>query len=209
MYELVEGPLLSKGPMHAVVSAAGLGYRIETSLRTSEALPARAGAPVRLLLHLEVREDAWRLFGFVDEPERELFRRLLRVSGIGPSHALGLLSTLGPEGCWAALAARDPKLLARTKGIGKRLAERLCTELGEEAERHAGPVPRADGDAAGSGPAASDAAVRPGRLGEVVDALIVLGYAEAEAERAAARAVEAADPETASGDLVRLALRRL
>jgi Holliday junction DNA helicase RuvA len=181
MYEFLRGKVARKLPTAVVLDVGGVGWYVETSLRTSGA--ARLGAETTLLVHHRVTEDSARLFGFVDEEERDLFRRLLRVSGVGPAHALAMCSSLSPDDVWTALAAADEKRLSTPKGIGPKLAQRLALELKEEARRRgfspAGRGPTAEGGTGVATPNSGD---------DAIDALGVLGYSEASAAKAAAAA---------------------
>jgi holliday junction DNA helicase RuvA len=178
MYDQICGEILRKAPTALVVDVQGVGYLVEASLRTTGAIAL--GATVRMLVHHRQSEDSVRLFGFVDEAERELFRSLLKVNGIGPAHALALLSTMAPDELWAAIRDGNERRLTSSKGIGPKIAQRLITELKDEAGRR-GPK----GAAAPSGmPAAPTDPTDDDALG----ALVVLGYTEG----AAIKAVEAA-----------------
>lgn len=128
MYESVRGRLVSKAPGHAVVETGGIGYRIAVPLSTYERLPA-SGSEVGLHVHLVVREDEWRLMGFLTDEERALFRACLGVNGVGPATALALLSGLSAKELRSAVASGDVAALTRVKGIGKKTAERLVVDL--------------------------------------------------------------------------------
>ena len=128
MYESLRGRLLSKDATSCVVEAGGLGYALHVPFTTAERLPG-VGAEVTMKLHLVVREDEWRLFGFLGEDERALFRACLTVSGVGPSIALALLSGMRAADLRNAVAAGDVATLTRVKGIGKKTAERIVVEL--------------------------------------------------------------------------------
>ncbi len=201
MYDSIQGRLSVREPARVVVEAAGLGYLLEVPLSTFDALPA-PGADVRLLLHLVVREDVWRLFGFGSGRERDVFRDLLRVSGVGPVVALALLSGLGPEPLVRAVAEGDARALTRVKGVGKKTAERIVLDLKD----------RWGGEAFRRGAAAGGLA-RPGAgpQAEAVRALEALGLERGEAEERVARLL--ADPGAAGStppsvaELVRRALR--
>lgn len=127
MYHHLRGKLVNTGPMLAVVEAGGMGYELHVPLSTLEALQGLD--EVLLYTHLHVREDDLRLFGFATRAERELFRLILSVSGVGPALALAALSALSPEELANALASGDTASIRRIKGVGKRLAERLVVEL--------------------------------------------------------------------------------
>lgn len=192
MYEHLEGELVRKTPTEAVVAAGGVGYRLELSLTASEKLPA-PGQRVRLLVHHKVQDDRFRLFGFLDEEERSLFLDLLGVAGVGPGHALALLSGSTPGEIWQAIAGGDHAMLSRVKGIGTRIAQRVCTELADKASRR---IPTAAAGPA-QGPMRDDA----------VAALLVLGYNESQAARAVDAALEDLGRGAELQSLIRRALR--
>jgi Holliday junction DNA helicase RuvA len=194
MIASITGRLAAKSADRVVIeTSGGVGYEITVPLGVMEKLPA-IGERVVLATELVVREDGQFLFGFLTEPEKRFFQRLLGVSGVGPRTALALISTLGVERGSRAVKGRDIATLASVSGIGKKTAERLALELadkmGELGEGAAAPV---------AGPA--EAAVR---------ALERLGYSPAEADKAV-RQVLAGDGDVA-GDpaaLVRRALEAL
>lgn len=175
----------------AVIETGGIGYRVHIPLSTYEALPPE-GSEAVLLLHLVVRDDEWRLFGFAGPEERAVFLALLRVSGVGPVLALSLLSGLRPAEFRNAVASSDWKTLTGVKGVGRKTAERIVVELRDvwqAAEAVAGD-PRDGGD---TGPQA-----------DAVRALESLGLDGAEARKRVRK--HAADT-TGVSDLVRRALR--
>ena len=194
MYESLKGRLLSKEPARCVVEAGGIGYLVHVPLSSFERLPA-LGAEVCLRLHLVVREDDWRLFGFASEEERELFRACLKVSGVGPVTALALLSGLSPREFRAAVVAGDVKALTQVKGIGKKTAERMVVELRDALALEGAEV---GGTAVAWVPA--------GPLAEAALALVALGLDPADAQSRLARIPRGA--ELPVGDLLRIALRR-
>ena len=154
----VEGKVLERAPDHVVVGCNGVGYRLNTSAQTLEAVPP-VGRNVELLAHLILRDDGMHLYGFATAAERELFLRLISVSGIGPKMALAALSGSTTEEMRAAIAAGDAKRFQVVPGIGKKTAERVIVELREVyaadlvARRRsaAGPGDRAGGRARGPG----------------------------------------------------------
>jgi Holliday junction DNA helicase RuvA len=164
----LRGVLLSKSPQAAVVEASGVGYEVAISIPTFTALPAE-GAPVSLLIHTHVREDALALFGFTTATEKRLFEKLLGISGIGPKLALTVLSGLPPERLVAAIQAQDHAMLTRIPGVGKKTAERIVLELRDKLqELAAAPIPGA------ATPVAED----------VLSALVNLGYQRVAAQKA-------------------------
>ncbi|MFZ5555125.1 MAG: Holliday junction branch migration protein RuvA [Pseudomonadota bacterium] len=162
----IQGTLLEKRPPMVLVDAHGVGYEVDVPMSTFYQLPA-TGAPVTLFTHLLVREDAHQLYGFATEAERALFRQLLKIAGIGARTALAVLSGMSVADLRQAVAAQDTGRLTKVPGIGKKTAERLLLELRDKL--------KGDGAAA----AAAPSAVSPG--GDIVNALIALGYNEREA----------------------------
>jgi Holliday junction DNA helicase RuvA len=170
----IRGQLFSKLPSQAIVEANGVGYDIAISVATYSSLPAE-GAQVALYIHTQVREDALALYGFSARSEKQLFERLITVTGVGPRLALTILSGLSAEQAIAAIRAQDHASLTRIPGVGKRLAERLVVELKDKLNDLAlpGPAPQQ------AGPAADD----------VLSALVNLGYNRAAAQKALETAV--------------------
>lgn len=194
MYDYVRGTLVERLPTSAVVECAGVGWRLLISLETFSRLPA--AGEVKLFAHLHVQEDDQRLYGFHSRDERQMFRMLRLVSGIGPTTAINILSGMTPEGLRAAIGGQDTAALKRVKGIGKKLAERIVVELKDS---FAGvPAGAAAGDAGAAGPAL-DAAL----------ALLSLGYTRASAEEAVRKVQTEQGTGLSVEELIRSALRRL
>ena len=128
MYEFIEGKLESKKPTEIVIDVNGIGYLLKISLSTYQKIPD-TGSKVRLKCYLHVREDILQLFGFNDEQEREIFKGLLSISGIGPKLAQTILSGLTPEELVHAIQTADEKKLNSISGVGKKTAQRLVIEL--------------------------------------------------------------------------------
>ena len=183
----IAGMLVEKSPPRVVVLVHGVGYEIDVPMSTFYHLP-RTGEAVELLTHLIVREDAHLLYGFLTAGERNAFRQLLKVSGVGPKVALAVLSGLSVEDLAAAVAAEDAGRLTRVPGIGKKTAERLLLEL---RDRLASALPAAKA----SSPHASD----------VLNALLSLGYND----REASAAIRGLAPDLALADAIRQALKVL
>lgn len=195
MIAFLDGILVSGGTDAVVSVGGGLGLDVQVSARCAERLPAQ-GEQVRLWTHLAVREDQWSLYGFVEAAEREMFRLLIGVSGVGPKVALGMLSRAAPEEIASHLRGGDEKALAGLPGIGRKSAARLVVELGQR-------VPEA-------GAPGSAAAADTGGLGEALAVLGAMGLPPAQAEAALVRA-RTADPAVAEDveNWVRAALRSL
>ncbi len=167
----LRGKLISKHPNQAVVEAAGVGYEVNISIPTFSALPS-LGAEVALFVHTHVREDALALFGFLRSEEKQLFEKLISVSGIGPKLAITILSGMPADAMVAAIKGNNIAALTRIPGIGKKTAERMVLELRDKLEAF--------------GAAAAAPVVSPVEE-DVISALVNLGYQRALAERALAR----------------------
>jgi len=168
----------------------GVGYELQISLRHWQRLPA-PGEELCLHVHHSIRDDGWSLFGFADRIERDLFRELLAVSGVGPQAALGLLGALDPAELVGAVVRSDLRRLCQAPGVGKRTAERLAVELRQRfRDRYAALVDGAD-SGADNEELPSEALPAAGAADEVGITLAALGYEALEIHRAL-RAVAAA-----------------
>lgn len=200
MIGFLRGTLLDKQPPFVILDVAGVGYELEVPMTTLFQLPA-AGQPLELHTHLVVREDAQLLFGFYTRQDRQMFRELIRLKGVGPKLALALMSGMSADALVACVHAEDIKQLTTVPGVGKRTAERLLVEL-------KGKFKDWDVPAGVVLPEAGSAAMQPATSAEqdAVSALAGLGFKPAEASRA----VRAVFAEELSGEeLIRLALRGL
>lgn len=167
----LRGRLISKHPNQAIVEAAGVGYDVTISVPTFSALPA-LGGEVAFHIHTHVREDSIALFGFLRPAEKQLFERLISVSGIGPKLAITILSGMPADEMVGAIRGHDVARLTRIPGIGKKTAERMVLELRDKLQDFgAAPV------AAPASPVEED----------VLSALVNLGYQRPAAERALAK----------------------
>jgi Holliday junction DNA helicase RuvA len=175
----LRGKLISKHPNQAIVEAGGVGYDVAITVPTFSDLPT-VGSEVALHIHTHVREDAIALFGFLRSDEKQLFEKLITVSGIGPKLAITILSGMPTADMVGAIRANDHARLTRIPGIGKKTAERMCVELRDKLEGF-GETPAA----APVSPAAED----------VISALTNLGYQRAVAEKAVERAIASAGRE--------------
>lgn len=171
----LRGKLLSKQPNQAIVEAGGVGYELTISIPTFSSLP-EAGNEVSLHVHTHVREDALALFGFMRSQEKQLFEKLVSVSGIGPKLAITILSGMQTEQMVAAIRGNDIAQLTKIPGIGKKTAERMVLELKDKLESFGiQPAP------------ASKASVLEE---DVLSALMNLGYQRPMAERAVEKAAQ-------------------
>jgi holliday junction DNA helicase RuvA len=194
MIASVSGTVQARRADHVVVECAGVGYRLSVSSKTLEQVPG-AGQSATLLSHLILKDDGIHLYGFATEAERELFLRLISVSGIGPKMALTALSGSTAGELRKAIAAGDAKRFQIVPGIGRKTAERVIVELRDAI---AGEL---DGEAQGSSsPDGSPQAIAR-------DALIGLGYDAAEAERLLDGAAASAGDDSAPEALIQAALR--
>ncbi|MDY0781299.1 Holliday junction branch migration protein RuvA [Tenacibaculum sp. IB213877] len=127
MITQIKGKLVEKNPTYVVVDCSGVGYLLHISLNTYSALPANEN--VLLYSHLSIREDAHTLYGFISKTEREVFRLLTSVSGVGPSTARTMLSSMTSEEIQQAIASENVKLIQSVKGIGAKTAQRVIVDL--------------------------------------------------------------------------------
>lgn len=196
----IRGTLLEKAPPRLLVEAGGLGYELEAPMSTFYDLP-QTGQPVTLLVHMVVREDAQLLFGFGSRAERELFRSLLKVNGVGARVALAILSGMSVAEFHGCIQARDAAALTRVPGIGKKTAERLVLELSDKLQQ--------------TGSTTSGTSALPSSLQQGVEnprvqaqaALESLGYKAADARKLLERIDAAAD--AGVEDLIRAALQQV
>ncbi|HLA39105.1 MAG TPA: Holliday junction branch migration protein RuvA [Candidatus Glassbacteria bacterium] len=194
MIALLEGKLVEKSPSAVVISAAGVGYLVHVPLSTFDTLPA-ANDSVRLFTYLHVREDTLQLYGFATRQERGTFEKMISVTGVGPRLALAILSSLSVERLVVAIETGQAALLDRIPGGGKKTADRLVLEL----KGKLGAVAPVETGAAG-------ALVAGGQAEEAVAALLSLGFARAQAEKAIIKALEGAAKGSDTSELVRRAL---
>ena len=184
----------------SVVDVNGVGYLVFCSTRTLGRLPP-LGSPVRLLVETHVREDHIHLYGFADAAERDWFRLLTTVQGVGARLALAVLSAMGPEELTLAILAQDRASLARAEGVGPRLAARIVNELKDKAGGLA--------LAKAAAPSAASAAPGDGPAADAVSALVNLGYRRAEALGAVGAAARRLGGEAAAEALIRAGLQEL
>ncbi len=183
-----------------ILDVNGVGYLVTCSARTLRRLgPLRSA--VSLLIETQVREDAINLHGFIDEAERDWFRLLTTVQGVGAKVALSILSTLGPDELAQAIAAQDKAALTEADGVGGKLALRLVTELKDKVPAFMTTVPLRGGKTEGAAAA--------GFSSDATSALINLGYRRAEAFAAVASASRKAGPQAKLDELIRLSLAEL
>ncbi len=204
MIDFLRGQIALREPEYVVVDVRGVGYRVFCANPFSAQI--KEGEEVTLYIHYHVREDAHLLFGFTSREEQSLFRLLLDVSGIGPRVALGVLAGGRPEAVIAAIRQEDIAFLTRLPGIGKKTAQRMILDLKDKLG--AAPVSGVDGAALGiiDRPAA---AVGSGAWHEAKEALMALGYTEAETDRAWLQIKPKAQESDTVDVLMKLALQAL
>lgn len=198
MIALLTGRIDQLTDSSCVLDVNGVGYLVHASTRTLGAL-SQPPATARLLIETQVREDAITLYGFADPAEREWFRLLNTVQGVGAKVALSILSAMSPRDLITAIATGDRASLTRAQGVGPRLAVRLLTELKEKA----GGMPSA-------APGLSSPAARPaGVAQDALSALINLGYRRPEAEPAIGRVLERLGEAAPLDGVIRESLKEL
>lgn len=206
MIAQLKGTVAEIGADFAVIDCAGVGYLAQCSGRTLGALPP-VGRPATLHVETLLREDSLRLLGFADRAERDVYRLLVTVQGVGPRIALAILSTLSADEVLAAIAAADKATIARADGVGPKLAQRIALELkdkagalfigrmGQAAAPGAQPVPSADGIS--------------GAAADAISALVNLGYRQTEAFTAIAQVAQTLGARATVDALIRAGLKEL
>jgi holliday junction DNA helicase RuvA len=175
MYEFIEGRLVERNPTYAVVEVNGIGYLLNISIHTYAQL--REDEKCTLYTHLVVREDDMLLYGFADTGERELFRQLISVSGVGVNTARIILSSLSPTEVINAISENNATLLQRIKGIGAKTAQRIIIDLKDKVSRVLIPYEKTG-------------AMHNTKKEEALSGLIILGFPKMVAEKALTRIIE-------------------
>jgi Holliday junction DNA helicase RuvA len=183
------GTLLEKNPPEVLVDCAGVGYEVQVPMSTFYNLPA-IGERVSLLTQFIVREDAQLLYGFASAPERAAFRQLIKISGVGPRMALGILSGMGVDDLAQAITLQEVGRLVKVPGIGKKTAERLLLELKGKLGADIGSAPHQASSAAQA---------------DILQALLALGYSDKDA----AAALKALPADVGVSEGIKLALKGL
>jgi Holliday junction DNA helicase RuvA len=199
----LKGVIDSYGEDYVVLDVCGVGYQVHCSSRTLQALPASGQAAI-LSIETYVREDQIKLFGFRTDIEREWFRLLQTVQGVGAKVSLAVLSTLPPSDLANAIALRDKAAVARTPGVGPKVAERIVTEFKDKAPAFATVDPAV---AHLSGVIDGHHAPRP--VTDAISALVNLGYGQPQATAAIATASRSAGEDAETAQLIRLGLKEL
>jgi Holliday junction DNA helicase RuvA len=199
----LKGLIDSYGEDYIILDVGGVGYLVHCSARTLQALPA-SGEPVTLAIETHVREDQIRLFGFLTDAEREWFRLLQTVQGVGAKVALAVLGTFKPADLASAVAMGDKAAIKRAPGVGPKVAERIVTELKDKAPAYTALDPAV---IRLSGAVEEKRAPQP--VLDAVSALINLGYGQPQAAAAIAAAARNAGDGAEAKQLIRLGLKEL
>jgi len=194
MYEFIKGKLVEKNPGYAVVEAGGIGYLLNISIHTYSLL--KEDEACMLYTHLVVREDDMLLYGFAEPGERELFRQLITVSGVGVNTARMILSSLSPEEVYEAIAAGDSALLQRVKGIGGKTAQRIIIDLKDKVSRELIPHEKSG-------------FLHNTKKEEALSGLIILGFPKMVAEKALSRVIDTEGTSLTVEQLIKQALKIL
>ena len=195
MIAYLDGTLAYKEASYAIIDIQGLGYEVFISLQTYSTLPG-GGAPVKLFIHHNFREDNQTLFGFASADEKTLFRELIAVSGVGPNTALGMLSAMSPQDLRLAIMSENVRAVQAIKGIGAKTAQRIILELKDKMKK-SGMLPGT--------PTYRQQAGNPVRE-EALAALIALGFPRPSAEKSVDDILNA-DSSLSVEDIIRKALR--
>ncbi len=202
----LKGVVDSHGADWVIVDVHGVGYVVHCSTTTLQSLPL-AGEAVTIAIETYVREQEIRLFGFATDLEREWFRLLLTVQGVGTRVALAILGTLRPADLASAIALGDKAMIARAPGVGPKVGQRICAELKDKAPQLSG--------LAGLDPIVAELqadigeGAAPAPVADAVSALVNLGYGQAQASAAVAAAVRDGDEGADAAALIRLGLKEL
>lgn len=192
---------------HAVIDVNGVGYLVFCSSRTLGLLPAR-GQPVSLQIETHVREDHIHLYGFGNDAERDWFKLLMTVQGVGAKVALSILGTLAPLELAQAIVAGDRATVSRAEGVGPKLAQRIVTELKDKAGI-VGLKAGVQSEAPAAAAAANGGGAIEGELADAVSALVNLGYRRVEAFSAVTNASRKLGTNAGVSDLIRAGLKEL
>lgn len=196
MYEYISGKLTEIAPTYAVVEAAGVGYYINISLQTYSAIENQS--EVRLYVHFTVREDAQLLYGFATKLERELFRNLISVSGVGGNTARMILSTYSSSELRNIIATENAVLLKNVKGLGLKTAQKIIVELSGKMLELGADKPEV----------VQIASAKPAAYDETLSALQMLGFQRGASDKVV-KSIFAESPDMSVEEAVRQALRRL
>ena len=194
MYEFIRGRLTEKTPTYAVIETGGIGYLLHISLHTYTQL--KENEDCSFFVHMVVREDAMLFFGFAGADERELFRQLISVSGVGPNTARMILSSFQPSEIIQAIVQGNTPLLQSIKGIGSKTAQRIIIELKDKLSKDLVPNEKLPGE-------------YNTRKDEALSGLIILGFSKMVAEKALTKVIEKEGSALPVEQLIRYALKIL
>jgi Holliday junction DNA helicase RuvA len=193
MYEFIRGTIIERNPASVVIETAGVGYSVNISLNTYTKLSQKT--EVLIYMHQVVREDAHLLFGFADKTERELFRNLISVNGVGANTAIMMLSSLSPDEIAAAVTTENVAVLKAVKGIGIKTAQRIIIDLKDKLAKFR------ENDTIFTLPNNTI-------LNESLSALVMLGFVKKDAEKVIAKILQEQPQSTVEG-VIKQALKRL
>ncbi len=193
MYEFIRGTIIERNPASVVIEAAGVGYSVHISLNTYTKLNQKTDALI--YLHQVVREDAHLLFGFADKTERELFRNLISVNGVGANTAIMMLSSLSPDEIATAVTTENVAVLKAVKGIGIKTAQRIIIDLKDKLAKFR------ENDTIFALP---DNTI----LNESLSALVMLGFVKRDVEKVVTKILQE-QPQTTVESVIKQALKRL
>ena len=200
MFYHLFGTLEINEPGFCVIDCGGVGYKLTTSLITSEILREKTGEKIKIFTHLAVREDGVELFGFESKEERECFNKLITVSGVGPKAAMSILSIMTPDNFAIAVCTDDAKAISKASGVGSKTALRIILELKDKLSAEVGEI---------SVPTTSRRTAVPIKnsknMSEATEALMVLGYDKT----SISNALSGIDPTAKVDDIIRAALKKL
>ena len=193
MYEFIRGEIADLNPASIIIEAGGIGYNVNISLNTYSKLNGKT--QVQLLLHQVVREDAHILYGFADKKERDLFRNLIQVSGVGANTAIMMLSSLNPDEIVAAVTTDNVTVLKGVKGIGAKTAQRIIIDLKDKLGKFSESTQILN---------STNNTIR----NEALSALVMLGFAKKDTEKVVSKIVQE-QPEATVESVIKQALNRL
>ena len=203
MIAQLSGNIVQTDDQRTILDVHGVGYAVHVSGRTQGQLGMMAGT-VTLLTEMQVREDSMTLFGFLDVAERDVFRLLITVQGVGAKAAMAILSVLTPADLTNAIMAGDKAMVARADGVGPKLAQRVVNELGEKI----GKIVTLGGALSNGNTSGETSGAAAGLVGDAVSALANLGYGQAEAHSAVMR-VRTKSPSDNLSEVIAAALREI
>ncbi len=208
MIAYITGPLAELHPTHLIIEAGGIGYEVRISLATFDELKDLAeGSPVRLLTHLQIKEDAHTLFGFQSAAEKSLFLHLLSVSGVGAATALAVLSSLSVADAQQAIVKEDVRTLQRVKGLGAKGAQRIVLDLRDKLKKEGIVSNIVPAGGAASGASVAERLAGNKNRSEALAALTTLGFARAAAEKSLDALIEQHGPALRVEELIKFALK--